>query len=103
MSLQVRCRGIARRFRITAGGERHLAEHRDGVIRSLDKVLADWTPDDVADFAAYLKRFNTGIERLSGRPGPAPSEPGPPRVSPARSRSWLSATSFGKIPGDRGG
>ncbi|MFI0368788.1 MarR family winged helix-turn-helix transcriptional regulator [Actinomadura sp. 1N219] len=64
--------GIARKFRITAAGERRLAEHRDGVIRGLDKVLAGWTPDDVAAFAAYLKRFNTDIERLSGRAWPRP-------------------------------
>lgn len=64
--------GIARKFRITALGERRLDEHRDGVIRSLDKVLADWTPDEVAAFAACLKRFNTDIERLSGRAWPRP-------------------------------
>ncbi|WP_205717408.1 hypothetical protein [Actinomadura soli] len=64
--------GIARKFRITAAGERRLDEHRDGIIRGLDKVMADWTPDDVAAFAAYLKRFNTDIERLSGRAWPRP-------------------------------
>ncbi|MGP4028247.1 MarR family winged helix-turn-helix transcriptional regulator [Actinomadura sp. 3N407] len=64
--------GIARKFRITGEGERLLDEERDRSVRGLDKVLADWTPEDVAAFAAFLRRFNTDIERLAGRPWPRP-------------------------------
>ncbi|GAA4095923.1 MarR family winged helix-turn-helix transcriptional regulator [Actinomadura miaoliensis] len=64
--------GMARKFRITPEGERRLDEDRDHIVRSLDKVLADWTPEDLAAFAGYLKRFNTDIERLGGRPWPRP-------------------------------
>jgi DNA-binding MarR family transcriptional regulator len=64
--------GIARKFRITETGERRLDEHRDAIIASLDAILADWTPDEVADFAAHLKRFNASIERRVGRPWPRP-------------------------------
>lgn len=64
--------GIARKFRITAEGERRLDEHRDAIIAGLDKILAEWEPDDLAAFAAFLKRFNTDIERLAGRPWPRP-------------------------------
>ncbi|MEU6036721.1 MarR family transcriptional regulator [Actinomadura sp. NPDC047616] len=64
--------GMARKFRITPEGERRLDDDRDHIVRSLDKVLADWAPEDLAAFAGYLKRFNTDIERLGGRPWPRP-------------------------------
>lgn len=34
--------------------------------------MADWPEEDIATFAACLRRFNTGVERLSGRPWPRP-------------------------------
>ncbi|GAA4155910.1 MarR family winged helix-turn-helix transcriptional regulator [Actinomadura keratinilytica] len=64
--------GLARKFRITSEGERRLDEDRARIVRGLDKVLADWSREDVAAFASYLKRFNTGLERLGGRPWPRP-------------------------------
>lgn len=64
--------GIARKFRITAEGERRLEEERGRIVASLDKIMADWPPEDVRTFADCLKRFNTDIERLSGRPWPRP-------------------------------
>lgn len=62
--------GMARKFRITETGARVLDEEREGIVRSLDRVMAEWPEEDVAAFAAYLKRFNTDIERLAGRPWP---------------------------------
>ncbi|MFJ9031619.1 MarR family winged helix-turn-helix transcriptional regulator [Streptomyces sp. NPDC102274] len=62
--------GMARKFRITQEGARVLDEEREGIVRSLDRVMADWPEEDIAAFAAYLKRFNTDIERLGGRPWP---------------------------------
>ena len=64
--------GIARKFRISEEGERRLDAERAANIRGLEKVLADWAPEDVATFADYLKRFNTDIEHLEGRPWPRP-------------------------------
>ncbi|MCC5581576.1 MarR family transcriptional regulator [Microtetraspora sp. AC03309] len=64
--------GIARKFRITAEGERCLNDERAANIRSLERVLADWTPAEVAAFAACLQRFNADIERLAGKPWPRP-------------------------------
>ncbi|WP_326700647.1 MarR family transcriptional regulator [Streptomyces sp. NBC_01754] len=64
--------GIARKFRITREGERGLDAERTGNIRGLEKVMAAWDPEEVAAFAAYLKRFNTDIEDLDGRPWPRP-------------------------------
>ncbi|GAA2122926.1 MarR family winged helix-turn-helix transcriptional regulator [Actinomadura napierensis] len=64
--------GIARKFRITAKGAGMLDQERDAIISGLDKVMADWTDEDIAAFTAYLRRFNTDIERLSGRPWPRP-------------------------------
>lgn len=62
--------GMARKFRITEDGVRVLDTEREGNVRSLDRVMADWPEEDIAAFAAYLKRFNTDIERLGGRPWP---------------------------------
>ncbi|MEU7915392.1 MarR family winged helix-turn-helix transcriptional regulator [Microbispora bryophytorum] len=64
--------GIARKFRLTDDGERWLGEEREKNILGLEKVLAGWTAEDVAAFAAYLRRFNTDIENLAGRPWPRP-------------------------------
>jgi DNA-binding MarR family transcriptional regulator len=64
--------GMARKFRITAEGERRLEQQRSAIERDLDRVLADWSPEDVATFAAYLRRFNASIERMTGQPWPRP-------------------------------
>ncbi|MEV7779480.1 MarR family transcriptional regulator [Kitasatospora sp. NPDC088351] len=64
--------GMARKFRITGRGVRLLDQERAGTIDSLERVMADWTDDDIAAFAGYLRRFNTGIERLGGHPWPRP-------------------------------
>ncbi|MEU0129517.1 MarR family transcriptional regulator [Streptomyces sp. NPDC006289] len=64
--------GIARKFRITEQGEGSLDAERAENISGLDQVMADWAPDEVAGFAAYLKRFNGDIEDLDGRPWPRP-------------------------------
>ncbi|MEU4271783.1 MarR family transcriptional regulator [Streptomyces sp. NPDC026092] len=64
--------GIARKFSITAEGRRRLDADRGANVQGLERVLEKWTPDEVADFAAYLRRFNSDIERLEGRPWPRP-------------------------------
>lgn len=64
--------GIARKFRITDEGERSLDAERAENIRGLEMVMAGWDPEEVAVFAAYLKRLNTDIENLDGRPWPRP-------------------------------
>ncbi|NJQ06677.1 MarR family winged helix-turn-helix transcriptional regulator [Streptomyces lonarensis] len=64
--------GMARKFRLTAEGARLLEEERRSIVSSLDDVMADWPEEDVAAFAGYLRRFNSGIERIGGRPWPRP-------------------------------
>ncbi|MGW3908528.1 MarR family winged helix-turn-helix transcriptional regulator [Streptomyces sp. NPDC005056] len=64
--------GMARKFRITDKGASLLDEERERTVDNLDRVMADWSDEDIAGFAAYLKRFNTDIERLAGRPWPRP-------------------------------
>ncbi|WP_326691687.1 MULTISPECIES: MarR family transcriptional regulator [unclassified Streptomyces] len=64
--------GMARKFRITDDGVRMLDEEREGIVQSLDQVMESWSDDEIADFASYLRRFNTDIERLGGRPWPRP-------------------------------
>ncbi|MDX6739182.1 MarR family winged helix-turn-helix transcriptional regulator [Actinocorallia sp. A-T 12471] len=64
--------GIARQFRITADGERRLEEERLRTVDSVEKVVKDWTTEERETFAAFLRRFNTDVEHLSGRPWPRP-------------------------------
>ncbi|MFE7242338.1 MarR family winged helix-turn-helix transcriptional regulator [Streptomyces sp. NPDC057580] len=62
--------GMARKFRITDEGTRVLDKEREDIVRSLDRVMADWPEEDITAFASYLRRFNTDIERLGARPWP---------------------------------
>ena len=64
--------GMARKFRITDEGARLLDEEREGLVVSLERVMADWSDEDIAGFASHLRRFNTDIERLDGHPWPRP-------------------------------
>ncbi|MFB7501363.1 MarR family winged helix-turn-helix transcriptional regulator [Streptomyces sp. NPDC056161] len=64
--------GMARKFRISEKGARLLDEEREGMVRGLDEVMSDWPAEDIAAFADYLKRFNSSIERIAGRPWPRP-------------------------------
>ncbi|MFF7586452.1 MarR family winged helix-turn-helix transcriptional regulator [Kitasatospora purpeofusca] len=64
--------GMARKFRTTEEGERRLDEDRAAHAHALGLVMADWPAEDVRTFADFLRRFNTGIERLDGRPWPRP-------------------------------
>ncbi|MEU1529122.1 MarR family winged helix-turn-helix transcriptional regulator [Streptomyces fagopyri] len=64
--------GMARKFRLTDRGARLLDEERARGVEGLDRVTAAWSDDDIAGFAACLRRFNTDIERLGGRPWPRP-------------------------------
>jgi DNA-binding MarR family transcriptional regulator len=62
--------GIARKFAIIAEGERRLAADRSQNIGGLEKIMVDWSVDEVVDFAGYLSRLNRDMERLDGRPWP---------------------------------
>lgn len=66
--------GMARKFRVTAEGERQLESQRAQNVQALDGIMDEWSPQDLAAFAAYLERFNTDIERRHGRPWPRPTE-----------------------------
>ena len=62
--------GLARKFRLTPVGADRLESDRHANMAGLRRVLAEWTGDDVDTFATLLRRFNTDIERLDGRPWP---------------------------------
>jgi DNA-binding MarR family transcriptional regulator len=64
--------GIARKFRLTEAGQRELDETRTWNVAGLDRVMEGWSEEDAEVFAGYLRRFNTDIERVSGRPWPRP-------------------------------
>ncbi|WP_254190198.1 helix-turn-helix domain-containing protein [Nocardia noduli] len=55
--------GIARKFRITSHGTHLLDHERQQRISALRDALPGWEDDDLARFATYLQRFNTGIEQ----------------------------------------
>lgn len=57
--------GIARKFALTDLGRERLVQARDRSIAALGRILADWTDEEVADFADALHRFNVDIERYS--------------------------------------
>nr|WP_285597081.1 MarR family transcriptional regulator [Kineosporia sp. NBRC 101731] len=64
--------GIARKFVITQQGSQLLDAQREMVTNGLDKLMADWSDEDLATFGAFLKRFNMDIERHTGRIWPRP-------------------------------
>lgn len=64
--------GMARKFRITEEGESRMKAHRAENVSGLEMVVADWAPEDVAEFAGWLRRFNNDIEALAGRGWPRP-------------------------------
>ncbi|MEU3611787.1 MarR family transcriptional regulator [Streptomyces sp. NPDC006872] len=64
--------GMARKFRLTEEGDRLLDTEREGIVEILGEVMADWSDEDIAAFAAYLRRFNYGIEAIGARPWPRP-------------------------------
>jgi len=72
--------GMARKFRATAEGERRLEAERAASITGLEHIMEDWTPEDVAAFAEYLRRFNSDIERIDGRHWPRPIGSGRSRI-----------------------
>jgi DNA-binding MarR family transcriptional regulator len=61
---------IARKFRITEEGTKRLAAEREAVTAGLAAVIADWPPSRLERFIGDLERFNTDIERITGRPWP---------------------------------
>lgn len=62
--------GIARKFRITEEGAARLAAERETITNGLAAVLTDWPASRLERFVSDLARFNTDIERLTGRPWP---------------------------------
>ncbi|MET8978258.1 MarR family transcriptional regulator [Streptomyces sp. NPDC004539] len=62
--------GMARKFCLTEEGARLLDQERAGIVEVLDRVMGDWSGEDIAAFAGYLRRFNYGIEAIGGRPWP---------------------------------
>ncbi|MEU6673243.1 MarR family transcriptional regulator [Streptomyces sp. NPDC046853] len=64
--------GMARKFRISAEGARLLDADRSEYVQGLEKVMDNWSAEDVATFAGFLQRFNGDIEILEGRPWPRP-------------------------------
>lgn len=65
--------GMARKFRVTAEGERRLEVERELIVGALDTIMADWSAEDAAAFGRYLERFNGDIERHLGQHWPRPT------------------------------
>ncbi|MEW1722530.1 MarR family transcriptional regulator [Streptomyces sp. NPDC093109] len=84
--------GMARKFGITEEGTRRLAEEREGIVDSLKRIMDGWSDEDMISFTVFLRRFNHGIERLTGRPWPRPGEPagaaGAASAEPTEHAEW---------------
>lgn len=57
--------GIARKFALTRPGIERLAAHRSRSVHALERILVEWSDEDVAIFAELLHRFNEDIEQYS--------------------------------------
>lgn len=68
--------GAARTHRPTADGARRLREELDGREGAVRRVTTDWTDDELATFAALLRKFNRDVETLRGQAWPRPEEAG---------------------------
>ncbi|OMI40290.1 putative HTH-type transcriptional regulator [Streptomyces sparsogenes DSM 40356] len=66
--------GLARKLRATTLGADALAADRERRRAGLARVLADWTPEEVARFEEALTRFNREVEADEGRSWPRPEE-----------------------------
>jgi DNA-binding MarR family transcriptional regulator len=64
--------GMARKFRVSPDGMRQLDHDRTANLDILQTLLADWSADEVTQFAESLRRYNGEIEKLEGRPWPRP-------------------------------
>lgn len=62
--------GLARKFLVTTSGLERLDAERALNVVGIERVLQDWSTDDVALLSNLLKRFNTDIEKRDGRPWP---------------------------------
>lgn len=67
--------GLARKLRVTEEGDGRLRADREWALQGLARVLDDWSPDDLAQLATVLTRFNSSIEQYEGRPWPRPEHP----------------------------
>lgn len=66
--------GLARKLRATALGAGRLTADRERRRAGLARVLADWTPEEVARFEDALTRFNREVEADEGRSWPRPED-----------------------------
>lgn len=64
--------GVARKFLVTAHGRSRLNADRRYYVAGLRKVIAHWPDEDLAAFAALLRRFNSNVEARTGQLWPRP-------------------------------
>ncbi|WP_244928111.1 MarR family transcriptional regulator [Nocardioides sp. W7] len=62
--------GIARKFRVTAAGLADLEADRQARAAGLQRLLSTWSKADIDQFAGHLRRFNSDLESIDGRPWP---------------------------------
>lgn len=62
--------GVARKHRATGDGTRRLAAELDARRASAERVVADWSDEDLDTFVTLLRRFNEGVEVVRGKPWP---------------------------------
>ncbi|MFI9509176.1 MarR family winged helix-turn-helix transcriptional regulator [Nocardia sp. NPDC052566] len=69
--------GVARKIRASAKGLELVAADRTQSHEGIGAVVAEWSPDDVAQLSRLVARFNESIEQKEQNPWPRPPEPPP--------------------------
>lgn len=64
--------GLARKFLVTDAGRKQLLHERNENVAGVERVVQDWTDQDVENLADLLHRLNMEIEKRDGRPWPRP-------------------------------
>lgn len=62
--------GVARKHRPSDLGRERLTAELAGRRSSLERVMAEWSDEDLTMFVALLRRFNEDVEQVRGRPWP---------------------------------
>lgn len=62
--------GVARKLRPTDEGDRRLSAELEARRKGFARTLSDWTPDEIAEFVASMRRYNEAVESGRGKSWP---------------------------------
>ena len=62
--------GLARKFLVTDAGRERVSAERASNVAGIERVMQDWSSEDVRTLATLIRRFNIDIEEREGRSWP---------------------------------